>query len=147
MEPWHIVLNFLPVFIVVYASMDSRGFLAFFTSYIGRLLAVVCIIAYSLEDRFLGAAICLIVILFYQSMPNLDAFTSYDAVYPPAEVSGSAESGATKAAFRRDNCEGGVLSYKSFVVRPELAEFVYPNLIFKEGSCNPCDTNCRFSLN
>jgi hypothetical protein len=147
MEPWHIVLNFVPMCIVFYASVDPRGFLAWSTSYIGRLFAVAGIIAYSLEDRFLGTAACLIAILFYQSTPSLDAFTSYGDAYPPAEVAESAEYAAVGAAFRKDNCEGGVLSYKSFVTRPELAEFVYPNLIFKEGACNPCDTNCRFSLN
>jgi hypothetical protein len=49
--------------------------------------------------------------------------------------------------FQKTACRGSEIFFKEYKVRPEVVEFVYPELEFSNsGSCNPCDNNCAFSI-
>jgi hypothetical protein len=51
-------------------------------------------------------------------------------------------------AFRAANCVNGVLQHKGADVPNEMAEHIFSELHFTHdwARCNPCDTNCRFSI-
>ena len=148
MDLRRVVLNFIPVAAIFYATKDPAGFALLAHTPGGRLAAVTCIILFSLENALLGAAACLSAIAFYLSDWRADTFVTYKGAYPmAASLDSESESESKNAiAFRETNCDGGVLSYKSFPVRSELAEFVYPNLSFVNTACNPCDRNCRIRV-
>ena len=55
------------------------------------------------------------------------------------------------ALFRKEHCSiNGELIHKNSVIKPSMAEFIYPDLQI-EGSqdghgCNPCDPNCNIHI-
>jgi hypothetical protein len=52
-----------------------------------------------------------------------------------------------KNTFRKENCSSkGVLQYKNMEVKNDMAEHVFPELKFKNGTCNPCSNTCDFSI-
>lgn len=66
--------------------------------------------------------------------------------------SDTAEEEAHKnALFRKEHCSiKGELIHKNTVIKPSMAEFIYPELQI-EGSqdghaCNPCDSNCKIHI-
>jgi hypothetical protein len=66
--------------------------------------------------------------------------------------SNTAEEEAYKnALFRKEHCSiKGELINKNAVIKPSMAEFIYPELQI-EGSqdghaCNPCDSNCKIHI-
>ena len=138
-----LVLNFAPIAALVVATGWPRAFARGADAWPGRLAAVLCVILYATEDVLLGTAASLAVVAFYQRRAAEEAFSAYRADPPPAK---SAAAAAAAAQFREAHCEGGVLTYKAFAVRPELAEFVYPELAFDGAACGACDPNCGISI-
>jgi len=49
-------------------------------------------------------------------------------------------------AFRRENCTGNQLMNKTSKVKPDMTKHVFPNVEFKNGQCNVCDSTCDFSI-
>ena len=138
-----LVLNFAPIAALVFATGWPREFALAAAAWPGRLAAVLCVILYALEDVLMGAAAALAVVAFYQSRSAEEAFSAYQAGAPPRK---SAAADEAAARFRAAHCEGGALTYKAFVVRPELAEFVYPEMAFDGAACGACDPNCGISV-
>ncbi len=48
--------------------------------------------------------------------------------------------------FRKRNCNLNHLKHKNMNVKVENVGFIFPELEFKQGECNPCDKNCAFSI-
>ena len=49
--------------------------------------------------------------------------------------------------FIQEKCKNGVLMYKDFPVKSEMADHVFPEIQFNTKSrCNPCDTTCDYSI-
>ncbi len=49
--------------------------------------------------------------------------------------------------FIQEKCKNGVLMYKDFPVKSEMADHVFPEIKFTNKSrCNPCDTTCDYSI-
>ena len=49
--------------------------------------------------------------------------------------------------FIQEKCKNGVLMYKDFPVKSEMADHVFPEIQFNTNSrCNPCDTTCDYSI-
>jgi hypothetical protein len=73
-------------------------------------------------------------------------------VYPTIEhmehddESGKPQSVSVVNAFRKENCNGVDLMYKDMKVKPDMIGHIYPNVEFKEGECNVCDSTCKFSI-
>jgi len=53
-----------------------------------------------------------------------------------------------KEQFRKEYCDAGYLKYKNHVVKPEMAELIFPDLKFENEykKCNPCDPQCSFTI-
>ncbi len=49
--------------------------------------------------------------------------------------------------FIQEKCKNGVLMYKDFPVKSEMADHVFPEIQFNTKSrCNPCDSTCDYSI-
>ncbi len=49
--------------------------------------------------------------------------------------------------FIRENCQNGILMYKDFPVKTEMADHIYPEIKYNTKSrCNPCDNTCDYSI-
>lgn len=49
--------------------------------------------------------------------------------------------------FIQEKCKNGVLMYKDFPVKSEMADHIFPEIQFNTKSrCNPCDTTCDYSI-
>jgi hypothetical protein len=49
--------------------------------------------------------------------------------------------------FIREKCQNGILMYKDFPVKTEMADHIYPEIKYNTKSrCNPCDKTCDYSI-
>lgn len=48
--------------------------------------------------------------------------------------------------FKKENCVGGELKYKDMNVKNDMAEHVFSELVFDNGSCNACSNTCKYSI-
>jgi hypothetical protein len=49
--------------------------------------------------------------------------------------------------FIREKCQNGILMYKDFPVKTEMADHIYPEIKYNTKSrCNPCDNTCDYSI-
>jgi hypothetical protein len=52
-----------------------------------------------------------------------------------------------KDEFIREKCKNGVLMYKDFPVKSEMADHVYSEIKFNgRDKCNPCDRTCDYNI-
>jgi len=52
-----------------------------------------------------------------------------------------------KDEFIKDKCKNGVLMYKDFPVKSEMADHVYSEIKFNgKTKCNPCDRTCDYNI-
>lgn len=70
--------------------------------------------------------------------------TNYTELYDDLDASSSKEK--AKDAFRKQSCDKSVLMQKGLEVKKDMAEHVYPELKFTDGTCNACDKACDFSI-
>lgn len=54
---------------------------------------------------------------------------------------------SARDTFIQEKCRDGVLMYKDFPVKSEMADHIYPEIQFNTKSrCNPCDSTCDYSI-
>ena len=63
-----------------------------------------------------------------------------------ADTKGKVEGMTTINDFRKDNCTGNQLMDKNSKVKPDMTKHIFPNVEFKNGQCNVCDSTCDFSI-
>ena len=102
------------------------------------------------------------------SMPNIDKIQGRDKkqtslsesmsnladVYPTIEhmededVEEPSKTGSVNVVndFRKENCKGTDLMHKDMKVKPDMIGHIFPNVEFKDGECNVCDSTCKFSI-
>ena len=62
------------------------------------------------------------------------------------DTKGKVEGMTTINDFRKDNCTGNQLMDKNSKVKPDMTKHIFPNVEFKNGQCNICDSTCDFSI-
>jgi hypothetical protein len=73
-----------------------------------------------------------------------EKFENYRELYEDNHEQSKEE---VKDTFRKENCSSnGVLKYKNMEVKNDMAEHIFPELKFKNGTCNPCSNTCDFSI-
>ena len=72
---------------------------------------------------------------------HLDNHNDNDAVEGFTQLNDNSQN-----EFQQQNCKDGQLMYKNNEIKTENADFVFPEIHFKQGSCNPCDVNCEYSI-
>lgn len=136
---------------------------------LGRFLAIVMIIYATQIDFVFGLFTCVIIIYYYQmdkfqNILNIpegflweltrnpeNHYLPYDTkVYD--NVNDSLKENFTKENFTKEHCKNGNLmnrdthDNKEYIVRPEMATHIFPQLEFTHDSCNPCNPRCKFSI-
>jgi len=163
----------LPIFLIISYLLFTDVFLNVSKHPLGKLIAVFAISTYTYYDMTLGLVSCLLVILFYHQemetfisksgvnyeeyLPkpsqkdttsiyenNLEQdFTQLDEAYPqnlpPIKK-------ASEAIFRKERCVNSKVQHKNQTLKNHLVTHIYPEITFREGECNPCDSTCHFSV-
>jgi hypothetical protein len=81
-----------------------------------------------------------------ESMSNLtDVYPTIEQMEGEDEPSRQ-ESVSVVNVFRKENCKGTDLMYKDMKVKPDMIGHIFPNVEFKDGECNVCESTCKFSI-
>lgn len=163
----------LPVILIIFYILYPKHFVAFAHQTLGKIIAIVMICLFSYQDVIHGVLVCLLVILFYhqnfegfvskmtteyaeylpkaskkenisQYEENLEKdFTHVDKAYPdnlkPIKK-------VSEHLFRKEKCIDSKVCYKNQSLRNNLVTHVYPELQFRKNECNPCDSNCHYTI-
>jgi hypothetical protein len=151
------IAQFIPILLLFFFISYSESMASFSHSSLGKLFAIAMILFYTYLDTYVGLAVCAFVLLFYQmnivenslnpltveEPSDIEKFVNYEEEYP--EESSEKETSA-QLLFREQYCKDGKLNHKGMVVKPDMAEHVFPELKFAKEKCNPCLPSCKFSI-
>ena len=129
---------------------------------LGKLIAILLIVYYTMYDILHGLIMCGIILLYYQNLPNITLFQSsraellsYDqnrferfatiSEDPATAKLGSREEGSIND-FKKTHCKNGIVMDKGNPVHLEMIEHIFSDINFKYEKCNPCSETCEFSL-
>ena len=156
------LINILPIIIASVLYLYYKQTAVFAHSILGKLVAVALVILYARADVLYGALVCALVILYYQTdfvegfslslTDNLDYCTDSEGFeHAPFDVTDAIPYiGETRSdvqqVFTKNNCDNGILKYKSMEVKSEMAPHVFSELNYTDGPCNPCSPTCGFSI-
>ena len=126
------IAQFIPIFFSFFAAVYMNDFVKFMTSFLGKVISICIIVFYSTIHKVYGmlaAAIIIYIHHMYYQKTMLEGFDKND--------------------FIQKHCDHGKLRYKGSVVNHEMAEHVFPEILYnyKEHRCNPCDTACAYTIN
>jgi len=145
------IAKLLPLFIFYLFFAFPDDFLYTSITPLGRFIAIVLILFYSLFNTYTGLVMCAIVI-FYYNLNSVEKTSSFDTfmlvgnnTFQPF-VQENFQTNDNKKEFRQKHCENGSLKYKNNKVRNENAEHIFPELEFLEEPCNPCSNSCGFTV-
>lgn len=48
--------------------------------------------------------------------------------------------------FKKLNCTNGILKHKNMEVKEDMVQHVFPEIVYKDQSCNVCTSGCNFSI-
>lgn len=170
-----VVMQFIPIVLILAYASFRYEFTRVSHSILGKLFAVMLIFYYTRMDFVYGTICCILVIWYYQqteiegfkeekekkkdeviddgtNLPPPSADTS-----PPADTSLEGfetpivitidQFNVAKDEFIKEKCKNGVLMYKDFPVKSEMADHVYSEIKFNEKTkCNPCDRTCNYNI-
>ena len=163
----------LPIFLIIVYLLFPDAFVNISKHPLGKLIAVFAISIFTYYDMTHGLVICLLVILYYHQ--EMESFISKSGVnyqeYLPtpskketiAQFENNLENDFThvseaypqklppikkeaEAIFRRERCVNSKVIHKNQTLKNQLVTHIYPELNFREGECNPCDSTCHFTV-
>ena len=165
-----VVMQFIPIVLILLYASFRYEFTKVSHSILGKLFAVMLILYYTRMDFIYGTVCCILVILYYQkteiegfdlaeekkeekkqdepmddgtNLPEIKS-TSLEGFGPIITID---QFNAVKDEFIKEKCKNGVLMYKDFPVKSEMAEHVYSEIKFNEKTkCNPCDRTCNYNI-
>ncbi len=207
-----IIAQFIPIILILIMLTYSKEFVQFSHSILGKVAAIALVLFYTHLDKYVGAVLCLFVIVYYQSdfvenmlntdeivdelvyggesmenfevdelmypdesmenfevndlleyveekMPDIEktignikkftklneSMSNYAEVYSTVTPS-NIHSVKAMNEFRRENCNGNNLMHKGMKVKPDMTAHIFPNVEFKDGECNVCESTCKFSI-
>ena len=172
-----VIMQFIPIIIVLIYASYKPWFVDASHTILGKLVAIMLILYYTSIDYVYGTLCCVVIIAFYQlyeregfyaegregtpsvedePKPVGDAKPKEGGVKPsmpsvkgnPSVKSNTIDAFNTaRDTFIQEKCKNGVLMYKDFPVKSEMADHVFPEIQFNTKSrCNPCDTTCDYSI-
>ena len=161
-----VVMQFIPIVLILAYASFRYEFTRVSHSILGKLFAVMLIFYYTRMDFVYGTICCILVIWYYQqteiegfkviddgtNLPPSPADTS-----PPADTSLEGfetpivitidQFNVAKDEFIKEKCKNGVLMYKDFPVKSEMADHVYSEIKYNgKTKCNPCDRTCDYNI-
>ena len=168
-----VVMQFIPIMLILGYTTYRHEFVKLSYSILGKLFAVMLIFYYTRIDFIYGTICCILVILYYQQTEiegfsmeetkekdkkeekkkeevvddgtNLPLEEGFETFEPP--IITIDQFNAAKDEFIKEKCKNGVLMYKDFPVKSEMADHVYSEIKFDgKSKCNPCDRTCNYNI-
>ena len=162
-----VVMQFIPIMLVLVYASYKPWFIDTSQTILGKVIAVMLILYYTSIDYVYGTLCCVVIIAFYQmneregfgpktvgdkaELTNAKPVSDVKHVsnVKPVVMKPDTIDAFTSArdTFIQEKCRDGVLMYKDFPVKSEMADHVYPEIQFNTKSrCNPCDSTCDYSI-
>ena len=133
------IAQFIPILLIFLFLSFFQSMKQFSYTYFGKFFAVLCILFYSYLDIYLGVFVCLSVIYYYQD----DLTTN---VLNNQEEENHKQSNNYIDDFKNTHCNENTLTFKGMEVKSEMSEHVFPQIHYLNERCNPCSSNCKFSI-
>jgi hypothetical protein len=166
-----IIMQFIPIFLILFYSVYRYTFIKISHSLLGKLFAIMLILYYTRIDFVYGTVFCILTILYYQ-LTEREGFESISEKKTEKENNKHVTStpviplenfelinkdepsviniemfNAAKDEFIKEKCKNGVLMYKDFPVKSEMADHVYSEIKYNTNTrCNPCDRTCDYNI-
>ena len=171
-----IIMQFVPIaLILVYFSYPST-FKQVSRGILGKLFAAMVVLYFTRQHFVFGTLACLLVIAYYNFLDDVETFEEEvkkeedkkeakdkkEEVVEEEEVENEAFSllndnepsiitidnfNTARDEFIKEKCKNGVLMYKDFPVKSEMADHVYSEIKFTTNKkCNPCDRTCDYNI-
>lgn len=177
MKGSQLLLNFLPMILLYLLTVYSPQMAKWSHTLLGKSIAVAIILLYSFLDVISGLLVCALIIFYYQSdyvesfqysLKETDILLveveeeekigekekdlphdleSLEHAYPLSPTI-LIEKDKNVQEFRQKHCSKGHLVHKGQIVKPEMAEHIFPEI--EQGpyhKCNICDPSCGFNVN
>jgi hypothetical protein len=162
-----ILVEFIPIILIFLLLTYTEKMILWSNTSLGKIIILLIILFYTSLDKLYGILVTLLFILFYQSdcvenmlnnnkienfEPKLDTVTTHTALKPLEPVSYTDQYELPKIntesakEFRQQHCEKGHLVNKGQKVKIDIADHVYPEIMFENEKCNICDPTCSFSV-
>lgn len=165
-----VIMQFVPIaLILVYFSYPST-FKQVSRGILGKLFAAMLVLYYTRQHFIFGTLACLLVIAYYNFLDDVETFDPAKEEDKKVEESKEEEVIEEEEAFSllndnepsiitidnfntardefiKEKCKNGVLMYKDFPVKSEMADHVYSEVKFTSNKkCNPCDRTCDYNI-
>jgi hypothetical protein len=170
------IVHSIAIIILAGSILFPREANIFNHSILGKLIAILLILAYATMDRLYGLIVCLLLILYYQETAHqmttsesiqrihqygTEGFDSYSPntvnanatpklstnYITPIETTMQNEYAKVNAPFREKYCLLGKLKHKGYDISKENAAFVFPELKFSDNEiCDPCVASCKYTV-
>ena len=163
-----IIMQFVPIaLILVYFSYPST-FKQVSRGILGKLFAAMLVLYYTRQHFVFGTLACLLVIAYYNFLDDVETFeeAKEEEVAEQDKKEAVVEEEAfsllkdnepsiitidnfntVRDEFIKEKCKNGVLMYKDFPVKSEMADHVYSEIKFTTNKkCNPCDRTCDYNI-
>ena len=84
------------------------------------------------------------------NMPNLEESSNlegFELFEKTPSIISIDQFNVAKDEFIKEKCKNGVLMYKDFPVKSEMADHVYSEIKYSgKNKCNPCDRTCNYNM-
>ena len=171
-----VVMQFIPIFLILFYATYRNEFTKLSHSILGKLFAVMLILYYTRMDIVYGTVCCAIVIGYYQqtevegfnleeekeekeekekkeevvedgtNLPEMEESTSSLESFESSIITVD-HFNVAKDEFIKEKCKNGILMYKDFPVKSEMADHVYGEIKYNgKNKCNPCDRTCNYNI-
>ena len=138
----HLLFEFITIFFIIIIVLFNKDVTKVSYTILGKLIAVLLIIFYTIYDTTYGLLICGIVIVYYQC----SFFEGMHAEIKETFENNEALSNNLRSQFESQYCKNGKLQFKDSVVKHEMASHVFPEIEFNYNNCNPCNPDCDYSI-
>jgi len=153
--------QFIPIGLLFLFLSNRDDFVEFSQTIWGKVFAVFMILLYTNMDKMFGLFVCSLVILYYQSewmesflnMKNIkewedelmkkDETQDQNMEYIDIDHNNSE---SLQNEFRENHCQDGKLKHKNMAIKKDMTSHVFPEVAFKNGGCNVCSPDCKFSI-
>jgi len=170
MKSTNLLINFLPMIIFYLVATYSSEMAKWSHTIIGKIIAIVIILVYVFTDIISGLLACAIVVFYYQSdyveefspflkeliemkdkeiiqtQNDQSNLLSFNDAYP-LESTIKIVNDKNVNEFRQKHCKKGHLIHKGQIVKPEMAQHIFPEIEQNSfNKCNICEHECSFAL-
>jgi hypothetical protein len=97
---------------------------------------VLIVAFYSYIDKYYGAFVVGLILLYYSFIDSL-VYSEGFREQLPNEI---------RKEFESQYCDNGRLHFKNMNVKLDQIQHIFPEVVFHENTCNPCDKNCDFNI-